>query len=131
MGLAKALELALNNYEAHSAHILELKQYCYQELKQNFDFLHFNGSLFENNLYTVLNFSVPEERNAELLIYNLDMNQICISSGSACSSGSSVGSHVIAEINPDYKGHHFRISFSHLNTKPEIDTLITNLKKFI
>ncbi|MDI9337560.1 MAG: cysteine desulfurase family protein [Alphaproteobacteria bacterium] len=131
VGLAKALEKALNNYESYSAHVLELKTYCYQELKQNFEFLHFNGTLFENNLYTLLNFSVPDEHKAELLIYNLDMNQICISSGSACSSGSSIGSHVIAEIKPSYKGHHFRISFSHLNTKSEIDSLITTLKKFI
>ena len=65
-----------------------------------------------------------------LLLFNLDMKGIAVSRGSACQSGSIKPSHVLAEMlnDDDLKNPSLRISFSHYNTKEEIDYLVETLK---
>ena len=57
----------------------------------------------------------------EMLLYNFDIEGIAVSGGSACSSGSNVGSHVLRNIGSDMTKPSIRFSFSKLNTKEEID----------
>ena len=65
-----------------------------------------------------------------MILFNLDMKGIAVSRGSACQSGSVKPSHVLAEMlqNDDLKKPSLRVSFSHYNTKEEIDIFIEELK---
>jgi cysteine desulfurase len=126
VGFAKALELAYENFEAEKQHMLDLKFYLKKQLENNFEGLLFNGrSGFENSMYTVLSVGFPKNAQTEMLLYTLDMDGICVSGGSACSSGANAGSHVIQSI---YKGKAnqstIRFSFSKFNTKAEIDKVV-------
>jgi cysteine desulfurase len=64
-----------------------------------------------------------------MLLFNLDINGISASGGSACSSGSNIGSHVLTAINADPERPAVRFSFSKLNTKEEVDYTIEKLKE--
>jgi len=91
--------------------------------------VNYNGDVGEESLYTVLNVSFPPTDIAEMLLFNLDIAGIAASGGSACSSGSQVGSHVLTGIgsNPDRPA--VRFSFSKFNTKDEIDFVVEKLKE--
>ena len=133
VGFARALELAMDRYEQDSAHIAELKQYMCSRLQQAFDHVICNGDTNGSSLYTVLNVSFPKTEKSEMLLFSLDMAGICVSGGSACSSGANSVSHVIKAI---YNGQSesmvpIRFSFSRHNTKEEIDAVIEQLKSLI
>ncbi len=129
VGLAKALEIAYHNMEKDREYILGLKNYMIEKLKREIPGIQFNGDVAENNLYTVLNVSFPPTDQAEMLLFNLDINGIAASGGSACSSGSSVGSHVLKGIQADPDRPAVRFSFSSFNTKEEIDYTLEKLKE--
>jgi len=131
VGLAKALELASDNMEKDSTYILSLKQYMIESLQQNIAGISFNGSLTANSLYTVLSVNFPKTDKSEMILYNLDINNICASGGSACSSGASIKSHVIEAISKDHNKVTVRFSFSKHNTKEEIDIVTNQLKSLI
>lgn len=131
VGFAKALELANKNYETDSAYIGTLKYYMHDELKKHIPGVSFNGDVLGQSLYTVLNVSFPKTERSEMLLFNLDINNICASGGSACTSGADAGSHVIRAINNNPNQIAVRFSFSKHNTKDEIDTVIVKLKELI
>ncbi len=128
VGIAKALEIATAGFEEDSAAIGTLKYYMYEELKKNIPGIGFNGDVLGNSLYTVLNVSFPKSEKSEMLLFNLDINNICASGGSACTSGADQGSHVIRAINNNPNQIAVRFSFCKHNTKAEIDTVIAKLK---
>jgi cysteine desulfurase len=130
VGLAKALELACRDMDLHKTHILELKSYMIQQLKDAIEGVEFNGTSAEDGLYTVLSVKFPKHKNAEMLLFNLDIAGIAASGGSACSSGSEQGSHVLRGINAADGRPSVRFSFSKYNTKAEIDYTIEKLKLF-
>ena len=66
-----------------------------------------------------------------MLLFNLDINNICASGGSACTSGADQGSHVIRAINNNPNQVTVRFSFSRHNTKPQVDEVISKLKELI
>ena len=85
-----------------------------------------------DGFYTVLNVLLPFSGDkTSMILFHLDMKGIAVSRGSACQSGSIKPSHVLAEMlsDTDLKKPSLRISFSHYNTKEDIDTLIQALKK--
>lgn len=133
VGFAKALELATAGYEKDSELVKGLKLYMAQQLKDNFTDITFNGDTFGNSLYTVLNVSFPLSEMAEMLLFNLDMAGICVSGGSACTSGANSVSHVIKAINEGKPTDvvPIRFSFSKHNTKEEVDTVIQKIKELI
>jgi cysteine desulfurase len=131
VGLAKALELATTGFEEDSAAIGTIKYYMMDELKRNIPGVSFNGDVLGNSLYTVLNASFPKSEKSEMLLFNLDINNICASGGSACTSGADQGSHVIRAINNNPNQIAVRFSFSKHNTKAEVDTVIEQLKKSV
>jgi cysteine desulfurase len=128
VGFAKALELAMTNYEKDSAYIGELKAYMAQQLLKEIPETSINGDCFGKSLYTVLNVAFPKTEKSEMLLFNLDINGICASGGSACTSGADLGSHVIRAFNNDPNKVAVRFSFSKHNTKQEIDQVIVKLK---
>ncbi|UEG48973.1 cysteine desulfurase [Ferruginibacter lapsinanis] len=131
VGVAKALEIATNNYEKDSVYIRSLKQYMYDSLKKNIPGVSFNGDVLGRSLYTVLSVNFPASERSEMLLFNLDINNICASGGSACTSGIDVGSHVIRAIYPDSGLVTVRFSFSKYNTTNEIDLVVEKLKELI
>jgi cysteine desulfurase len=131
VGFAKALELATQQYETESASIGTLKYYMYDELKKHIEGVSFNGDVLGSSLYTVLSVSFPKTEKSEMILFNLDINNICASGGSACTSGADQGSHVIRAINNNPNQVTVRFSFSKYNTKEEVDTVVAQLKQLI
>lgn len=132
VGYAKALEKATARYEEDSKYIQGLKSYMAEQLKANFDNIRFNGDYDGNCLYTVLNVAFPQNDKTDMLLMNLDMAGICVSGGSACSSGASSVSHVIQALYDDAAALvPIRFSFSRHNTKEEIDRVISKLKELV
>lgn len=122
VGFAKALELAMDEYEQESKNIAHLKAYMKQELVNAIPGVGFNSP--DNSLYTVLSVCFPKSPNSESLLLELDMAGICVSGGSACSSGDDSGSHVIKALNKSADCNTIRFSFSKYNTTAEIDKVI-------
>jgi len=128
-GMAKALELSYANLETERNSISELKSYLISKLEVVFPASKINGS--PDGFYTILNVLLPfPDDKTAMILFHLDMKGIAVSRGSACQSGSIKPSHVLAEIlsNEDLKKPSLRISFSHFNTKEDIDLLIEGLK---
>lgn len=123
VGLAKAMEIACQNMEAHHQHIQGLKTLMIEKLKSKIPGVQFNGlsDCVDSSLYTILNVSLPPADDNEMLLFNLDINGISASGGSACSSGSNVGSHVLTELGADPDRGSVRFSFSKFNTEVEVD----------
>jgi cysteine desulfurase len=129
IGLAKALEVAYRDMEVHEQYIKALKARMISRLKETIPGVGFNGDSanLERSLYTVLNISLPESDENEMLLFNLDLQGISASGGSACSSGATTGSHVLGTLYPNSKRGAVRFSFSKYNTEQEIDFAVEKL----
>jgi len=131
VGFAKALEMASLKYEEHANYIKQLRMHMMQSLKAEIDTVSFNGDPLGRSLYTVLSVSFPKTEKSEMMLFNLDINHICASGGSACTSGADAGSHVIRAINNNPNQVTVRFSFSKQNTVTQIDTVVRKLKDLI
>lgn len=128
-GMAKALELSYQHLSEERDYITGLKDYCLQQLKVAFPEVTVNG---KDSFYNILNVLLPfSAEKTAMILFNLDMKGIAVSRGSACQSGSVKPSHVLAEMLSDdaLSKPSLRISFSHYNTKEEIDYFIAALKE--
>ncbi|MEI6312120.1 MAG: cysteine desulfurase family protein [Bacteroidota bacterium] len=131
IGLGKAIEDAYAHFDEHKNHILSLKKYMITRLQESIEDIKFNGDISDNSLYTVLSVSFPPSDKNETLLFNLDINGIAASAGSACSSGADTGSHVLNAIKADPARKGIRFSFSRYTTKEEIDFVIEKLKTIV
>jgi len=129
IGLAKALEIAYRDMDRHQLHIQGLKDRLIYKLKEQVPGVSFNGYSAEadKSLYHVLNVGLPVSEINEMLLFNLDINKISASGGSACTSGSNIGSHVLQAINSDPNRGAVRFSMSKYNTAEEIDYVVAKL----
>jgi cysteine desulfurase len=129
IGLAKALEICYREMEEHEAYITSLKKAMIEKLTATVPGITFHGNSGDltKSLYTVLNVSLPESDENEMLLFNLDMAGISASGGSACSSGASTGSHVLGAINPNSKRGAVRFSFSKYNKPEEIEFVVNKV----
>jgi cysteine desulfurase len=135
VGMQKAFELAYEKMEHEVSYIKELKHYFIEQAIEHIPGVLFNGlsSDMEKSTYTLVNMSVPVSiEKAALMLFQLDLKGIACSKGSACQSGSDQGSFVLNAIYDQerlqYPG--LRFSFSHYNTKAEIDYVISTLASF-
>ena len=129
VGMAKAMDLAYEDVVGHQQHVQELKSYMIDELKAYFDDIYFHGETDpKKSLYTVLNVCFPATDKSSMLLFTLDLKGVAVSGGSACSSGSSKGSHVLEAINADMTRPNARFSFSRYTTKEEIDYALEQVK---
>jgi len=136
VGLSEALNISYANLEEEKAYIKSLKQYFKDQLQEHIPEASLNGGCSDNDnsTYTLLNVCLPiAEEKAVLLLFQLDLNGIACSKGSACQSGSGQASHVLQAILEDdkLKRPSVRFSFSKYNTKEEIDYVIGVLKNFM
>ncbi|HRP59602.1 MAG TPA: aminotransferase class V-fold PLP-dependent enzyme, partial [Vicingus sp.] len=116
--------------DEHQKYIQELKTYLIEQLEQNIAGISFNGNPKGDSLYTVLNVLFPNSEMDEMLLFNFDIEGVCVSGGSACSSGSNTGSHVLRAINADMNKPSIRFSFSKYNTKEELDYTMNLIKNW-
>lgn len=130
VGLAKAMEIAYANLKEHQNYIQGLKTYMIKSLEEQVKGITFNGNPKGESLYTVLNVNFPNSDMDEMLLFNFDIEGICVSGGSACASGSSIGSHVLEAIKSDKTKPAIRFSFSKYNTKEEIDYTLKVIKNW-
>ena len=136
-GLGKAWEISQEKMEEYKNHILEIKHYAIEQLKDKIQGIKFNGrSADDTSLYTVLNILLPYKN--PLIGLQLDMKGIAISQGSACSSGAAKPSMVLMSVLSEEELEHstpVRVSFSHYTKKQDIDAFVNALleigKQFI
>ena len=131
VGFARALELATAEFDADRVRIQDLKMYMKERLRAELPSVTFNGDPDGSSLYTVLNVGFPKTEKSEMMLFNLDINHICASGGSACTSGASQGSHVIRAINSDPNRIAVRFSFNRHNSREEIDQVVDLVKTLI
>lgn len=132
VGMARAFELACDRMENDRLHIEGLKRTLIEKLKGKIKGIEFNGASAEmdKSLYTILSASVPESDDNEMLLFNLDIQGISVSGGSACTSGSVIGSHVLQALNVNPARGHVRFSFCKYNTAEEIQYVVDHLAEF-
>ncbi len=131
VGMAKALEVSMETLNTEKIEVSTLKEYLVEQLYLNFPEVAFAGNP-SDTFYNITNAILPfDENKISMLLFQLDMNGIAVSRGSACQSGSVKPSHVLDAFLPEelLKKPNIRISLSHYNTKEEIDYLIDVLKK--
>ncbi len=132
VGLSKAMEIAYRDMDENRIFIQNLKDKMIESLSQMIEGVVFNGESAnpEKSLYTILNVGFPESSDNDMLLFNLDINNISVSGGSACSSGSNIGSHVLTALKTDPDQGAVRISFSKFNTLKEVDYVADKLASF-
>lgn len=131
VGLAKALEIAYRDMDEHRSHIEGLKTRMIEKLRSSIDGITFNGNSdqLDKSLYTVLSVSLPPSDISDMLLFNMDIAGIAVSGGSACSSGTEIGSHVLTELKIDENRANVRFSFGKYNTEEEIDYAVHTLSE--
>ncbi len=131
VGLGEAAALAKKDREANVEHLEQLTDKLRQGLHERINYIHEN-SYPENSLPGTLNISF-EYIEGESLILRLDMEGICVSTGSACTSGSMEPSHVLAALGlpPRLAQGTVRFSLGKDNTEAEIDEVIDKVPKIV
>tara|TARA_Y100000817_G_scaffold48322_2_gene34305 strand:- start:4077 stop:5210 length:1134 start_codon:yes stop_codon:yes gene_type:complete len=129
IGLSEALTLANDNLDSHREKVQKLKGHMISSLEKKIEGVKFNGMSadIDQSLYTVLNVSIPNIDDQQMFLFNLDINNIAASAGSACSSGSDSGSHVLNEISTVDGCVNVRFSFSKYNTLEEVDYVVNKI----
>ena len=131
IGLGEACKIAKDNMENHVNRLTELRDFYFSEVKNQIQNIKINGSL-DHRLPGNSNISFKGVSGSELLM-KLDERGICASAGSACSSGSSMPSHVLTAIGltSEYAEGTLRVTFGDENTKEDVEYLVTSLADVI
>jgi cysteine desulfurase len=127
-GMAKALELSYKFLDEEKVIVTALKKYLSEQFDVYFPGYRINGG--NEVFYNIINVMLPfGEDKTSMILFHLDMKGVAVSRGSACQSGSIKPSHVLKEIlsEEDVKKPSLRISFSHFNSKEDVDQLIEGL----
>ena len=131
VGLSKAMDVAYKDLSIHQNYVMDLKSYMIEQLNNSIVGVKYNAdsSSMDNSLYTVLSVSLPPTDIAPMMLFNMDIMGVACSGGSACTSGSNIGSHVLEGIDAPNNRPTIRFSFSRFNTKEEIDYAVNCLVK--
>ncbi|MDG1721233.1 MAG: aminotransferase class V-fold PLP-dependent enzyme, partial [Bacteroidia bacterium] len=132
VGLAKALEIANTGIQDKIEAVQSIKTYFIEQLEDKIKGTCFNGDISpEGGLYTVLNVSLPPSEKSSTLLFQLDINGVFVSGGSACNSGAVGSSHVLSGINHPNNRSVVRFSFSKFTTTEEVNYAIDVLKELL
>ena len=131
VGLGKAIEMANDNVIQNNKKILNLRNYCMEQIKNRIPYIRINGDL-NSRLPGNINISFLYV-NGKDLVKLLAKKGICTSSGSACSSGLPQPSHVLLAmgLSEDIASSALRITLGKENTKEEIDYFVDELEKIV
>lgn len=130
VGFAEAVEWSFKNISSTITHFSTLRNMLLQELQQGFRDIIVNTDITKSSP-KILNIGFPVNTKTEMLLYHLDIENICVSSGSACSSGTHVMSHVIQHLPTNMQQVPLRFSFSEDNTLEEIKYTADVLKRIL
>jgi cysteine desulfurase len=128
VGLATALKIALEGVDTYAVAVWELRDHLAERIKNEFPESVFNNDLSENGLYNLLNVGFPKHCFNDMLLQQLDVEGICASGGSACTSGATSVSPVLKAVGCDTTRPTIRFSFSKFNTVEETHTCLQVLK---
>jgi cysteine desulfurase len=132
VGLAKAMEIAHDHMEEHQVSIQGLKTYMQEQLQEIIPNIIINGDAnAERSLYTVLSVCFPLSERSSMFLFNLDINGVYVSGGSACTAGSNMGSHVLAALPNSQNCQPVRFSFGRFTTKEEIDYALEKVREML
>ncbi|MCL4109156.1 UNVERIFIED_CONTAM: hypothetical protein GTU68_028337 [Idotea baltica] len=131
IGMAKAVQHSVSHMASQSTHTFEVRRYLHRKICEHFPEAKINGDHAGHSLDGVLSVTFPLTQRTELLVFNLDIEGISVSGGSACSSGVEKASHVLAHLFPDDTGITVRFSLSTSNTTEEVDFTIKKLHKIL
>lgn len=131
VGFGKAVEIAVETLEARQKKEIELRDRLIKRILAEIPYVRLNGhrtSRLPNNA----NFSFQFIEGESLLIM-LDMQNICASSGSACTSGSLDPSHVLLSIGLPHEIAHgsLRLTLCEDNTEEEMDYVVEKIKEIV
>lgn len=131
VGLGKAVEIAINTLEERTNREIELRDLLIRRVLKEIPYVRLNGDR-NMRLPNNANFSFQFVEGESLLIM-LDMQNICASSGSACTSGSLDPSHVLLAIGLPHEIAHgsLRLSLSHETTEEEINYTVDKIKEIV
>ncbi len=130
-GLAEALVEAVNHIEERKTHILNLKTRFENRLAEEVNDIEFNHPAGDDCMYHISSVSFAASPQADMLMFNLDIEGIAASSGSACSAGIPEDSHVLTAIGHPAHRKTVRFSFSIYNTLEEVDVVVEKIKKLM
>ncbi|RDY61027.1 cysteine desulfurase family protein [Flagellimonas nanhaiensis] len=135
VGLEEAFVKSYENLQEETRFVRGLKQYFIEKIAEKIPGVEFNGLSGDmgKSTYTLANIRLPfDKQKGLMLLFHLDMKGIACSKGSACQSGSNLGSHVLTQIlaTEELEKPSIRFSFSKYNTKEELDYAIDVLKEF-
>ncbi len=131
VGLGAAAKIAYEQLEERTKYLMEHRDYLIEQIEQNIDYIRLNGhrtKRLPNNVNFCFRFI-----EGESLLISLDMEGICASSGSACTSGSLDPSHVLLAIGLPHEIAHgsLRMTLSHSTTKEQLDFVVKELKGIV
>ena len=131
VGLGKAIEIANDNVMHNNGKLLNLRNYCIEQIKNRIPYIIINGDL-NSRLPGNINISFLYV-NGKDLVKLLAKKGICTSSGSACSSGLPQPSHVLLAmgLSEDIASSALRITLGKENTKEDIDYFVDELEKIV
>lgn len=131
VGMGKAVEIAMANLEENKKKETELRDYLVKRVMSEVPYTRLNGHPTKR-LSNNANFAFQFIEGESLLIM-LDMEGICGSSGSACTSGSLDPSHVLLAIGLPHEIAHgsLRLTLSHETAKEDIDDTVESIKKIV
>lgn len=133
VGFAKALELAIEEMEDHTKHFKKLRSLLLKEMDNKLDFEYNVNGPQDNGVPHILNLSFSDNDgkyiDGEMLLLNLDIEGICVSNGSACTSGAVEPSHVLNGIGMDegLAKSSIRVSFGKQNTEEDVHYFVEKL----
>jgi cysteine desulfurase len=125
VGLGAACEIAMNEMEAEAAREIELREYLKTKLETALDYTQVNGNM-EHHLPGNLNMSFVYVEGESLL---MGINDIAVSSGSACTSATLEPSYVLKALGlgDDVAHSSIRFGLGRFNTKAEVDYVADKL----
>ncbi|MCS6895960.1 MAG: cysteine desulfurase [Bacteroidia bacterium] len=134
VGMAYALKKAYETRSAYQAHLRSIKAHLIHRLQESFPEVIFHGDTTEAGSHPgILNFHLPASLISDMILIQLDIEGICASGTSACSSGSAHPSHVLQAIgvSPEEATRSLRFSWGHGIDKSHIDQAVEAIKKYI
>ena len=131
MGMAKALDICMADFDQRTQHMRELRDYLIDRILSEIEHVRLNGHRTQRLPHNT-NFSF-EFVEGESFLLSLDQKGIMASSGSACASGSLDPSHVLLAIGLPHEIAHgsLRLSLSEKTTKEDIDYTIDVVKEVV
>lgn len=137
VGFAKALELAIDEMDAHQKHFKKLRALLLELMNEKLDFSFKVNGPKDHGVPHIINLSFSNDQDTfidgEMLLLNLDIEGICVSNGSACTSGAVEPSHVLNGIGMEegLANSSIRVSFGKQNTEEDVRYFVEKLASIL